>query len=113
MAMALSQQAVAVVRAHGLHPAAASPQSSSSGFASHSGLYMRRLGSFRSCAVAAGGLLGLPIVTKRRVGSRVLCAVVDGSGDESDNDASDDAEKQISSLEGAAASVDSGVSVLA
>ena len=58
--------------------------------------------------MAAGGLLGLPIVRRRR--ARVLCAVVDGSGDESEND--NENGKEISSVDGAASTVDPAVSGL-
>jgi hypothetical protein len=108
MAMALSQ--AMAVQAH-LPPSASQQPAAAAGFSAHSGLCMRRLFGRRgrsSSAVAAAGLLGLPVVKRR---GRVLCAVVEPSGDESGSDKEDDG-KEVSapSADGAAASVDSSVS---
>ncbi|KAG0582919.1 hypothetical protein KC19_3G095400 [Ceratodon purpureus] len=76
------------------------------GFSPYSGLSMRRTGfsvSGRTSLAAAGGLLGLPIVKRRR--GRVLCAVVEPSGDDSGSDKDD--EPEIASVDGAAKPVDS------
>lgn len=102
MAMALSQAMPVGAR---LPPVAAGQPQQAAGASSSSpsGLCMRRAFSGRtlSSAVAARGLLGLPVVKGRR--GRVLCAVVDDSGDESGSDKEEDG-KEISSVDGAASS---------
>lgn len=114
--MSLNLQAMVAPGSSG-HLVPAATVHPNAGLALSSGLCMRRRwraqGRGRNCAVAAGGLLRLPLVSpkpKRKV--LLVSAVASGGGSDSSGNGDAESSDEVASVESdAAANVDSAVSV--